>query len=208
MFGQLEITTLNGEGLQHEDGHSQIMAGNVPNCISYDPTFSYELLVIMHDAMTRMFKKQENVFYYITTMNENYSHPGLTRGQEKNIIKGMYLLQKGKKGKVRVQLLGSGAILRESIAAAELLSAEEKTSYQLSSGTLIGDLAVLFGLKSTGIYRALSHIETLKIPEILFKEFVHRNELTEQLKKTHEITQFLQQTWLFGESISSPVKVS
>ena len=89
-------TTLNGEGLQHEDGHSQIMAGNVPNCISYDPTFSYELLVIMYDAMTRMFKKQENVFYYITTMNENYAHPGLTRGQEKNIIKGMYLLQKGK----------------------------------------------------------------------------------------------------------------
>ena len=89
---------------------------------------------------------------------------------------------------------------------AEFLSAEEKTSYQLSSGTLIGDLAVLFGLKSTGIYRALSHIETLRIPEILFKEFVHRNELTEQLKKTHEITEFLQQTWLFGESISSPVQ--
>ena len=126
-------TTLNGEGLQHEDGHSQIMAGNVPNCISYDPTFSYELLVIMHDAMTRMFKKQENVFYYITTMNENYAHPGLTRGQEKNIVKGMYLLQKGKKGKVRVQLLGSGAILRESIAAAELLSADFKVQADIWS---------------------------------------------------------------------------
>ncbi len=119
-------TTLNGEGLQHEDGHSQILAGNVPNCISYDPTFSYELLVIMHDAMIRMFKKQENVFYYVTTMNENYSHPGLNSGQEKNIIKGMYLLQKGKKGKIRVQLLGSGAILRESIAAAELLAKDFK----------------------------------------------------------------------------------
>ena len=89
---------------------------------------------------------------------------------------------------------------------AEFLSKEEDTSYQLSSGTLIGDLAVLFSLKSTGIYRALSHIETLKIPEILFKEFVHRNKLTEVLKKTHEITEFLQKTWLFGESISSPVQ--
>ena len=89
---------------------------------------------------------------------------------------------------------------------AEFLSAEKKISYQLSSGTLIGDLAVLFGLKNTGIYRALSHIETLRIPEILLKEFVHRNKLTEQLKKTHEITEFLQQTWLFGESSSSPVQ--
>ncbi len=89
---------------------------------------------------------------------------------------------------------------------AEFLSSEEKTGYQLSSGTMIGDLAVLFGLKSTGIYRALSHIETLRIPKILFKEFVHRNKLMEQLKKTHEITEFLQQTWLFGESISSPVQ--
>jgi pyruvate dehydrogenase E1 component len=92
-------TTLNGEGLQHEDGHSQIMAGNVPNCVSYDPTFSYELMVILKDGMQRMFKKQENVFYYITTMNENYPHPALSKGQEKDIVKGMYLFQKGKKGK-------------------------------------------------------------------------------------------------------------
>jgi pyruvate dehydrogenase E1 component len=126
-------TTLNGEGLQHEDGHSQIMAGNVPNCVSYDPTFSYELLVIMHDAMERMFKKQENVFYYITTMNENYSHPGLIKGQEKNIVKGMYLLQKGKKGKTRVQLLGSGTILREAIAAADLLSKDFKVQAEIWS---------------------------------------------------------------------------
>ena len=89
---------------------------------------------------------------------------------------------------------------------AEFLSSEEKISYQLSSGTFIGDLSVLFGLKSNGTYRALSHIETLKIPKILFSEFVHRNKLTEQLKKTHEITNFLQKTWLFGESISSPVQ--
>ena len=133
-------TTLNGEGLQHEDGHSQIMAGNVPNCVSYDPTFSYELMVIMQNGMERMFKKQENVFYYITTMNENYSHPGLSKGQEKNIVKGMYLLQKGKKGKTRVQLLGSGSILREAIAAADLLSADFKVEADIWSCTSFNQL--------------------------------------------------------------------
>ena len=133
-------TTLNGEGLQHEDGHSQIMAGNVPNCVSYDPTFSYELMVIMQNGMERMFKKQENVFYYITTMNENYSHPGLIKGQEKNIVKGMYLLQKGKKGKTRVQLLGSGSILREAIAAADLLSADFKVEADIWSCTSFNQL--------------------------------------------------------------------
>ena len=126
-------TTLNGEGLQHEDGHSQIMAGNLPNCVSYDPTFSYELMVIMQDGMQRMFKKQENVFYYITTMNENYSHPGLSKGQEKDIIKGMYLFQKAKKGKTKVQLLGSGSILREVIAAADLLEKEFKVQANIWS---------------------------------------------------------------------------
>ena len=133
-------TTLNGEGLQHEDGHSQIMAGNVPNCVSYDPTFSHELMVIMQNGMERMFKKQENVFYYITTMNENYSHPGLSKGQEKNIVKGMYLLQKGKKGKTRVQLLGSGSILREAIAAADLLSADFKVESDIWSCTSFNQL--------------------------------------------------------------------
>jgi len=126
-------TTLNGEGLQHEDGHSQIMAGNVPNCVSYDPTFSYELMVILQDGMQRMFKKQENVFYYITTMNENYSHPGLSKGQEKDIVKGMYLFHKAKKGKTRVQLLGSGAILREVIAAAALLEKDFKVQADIWS---------------------------------------------------------------------------
>jgi len=133
-------TTLNGEGLQHEDGHSQIMAGNVPNCVSYDPTFSHELMVIIQNGMERMFKKQENVFYYITTMNENYSHPGLIKGQEKNIVKGMYLLQKGKKGKTRVQLLGSGSILREAIAAADLLSADFKVEADIWSCTSFNQL--------------------------------------------------------------------
>ncbi len=133
-------TTLNGEGLQHEDGHSQIMAGNVPNCVSYDPTFSHELMVIMQNGMERMFKKQENVFYYITTMNENYSHPGLSKGQEKNIVKGMYLLQKGKKGKTRVQLFGSGSILREAIAAADLLSADFMVEADIWSCTSFNQL--------------------------------------------------------------------
>ncbi|MGH8807823.1 MAG: transketolase-like TK C-terminal-containing protein, partial [Noviherbaspirillum sp.] len=120
-------TTLNGEGLQHEDGHSHILASTIPNCIPYDPTFAHEVAVIMHDGLKRMVEKQEDVFYYITLMNENYSHPGLKPGQEQDILKGLYLLQEGaahesdKKAKQRVQLMGSGTILREVIAAAELL---------------------------------------------------------------------------------------
>ena len=115
-------TTLNGEGLQHEDGQSQIMAANVPNCISYDPTFAYELMVIIQNGLKRMFENQENVFYYITTLNENYPHPEMKKGQEENIIKGMYLFQQGGKGTKRVQLMGSGSILREVIAAANILA--------------------------------------------------------------------------------------
>ncbi|HEX7633763.1 MAG TPA: pyruvate dehydrogenase (acetyl-transferring), homodimeric type, partial [Noviherbaspirillum sp.] len=115
-------TTLNGEGLQHEDGHSHILASTIPNCIPYDPTFAHEVAVIMHDGLKRMVEKQEDVFYYITLMNENYSHPGLKPGQEEGILKGLYLLQEGdKKAKQRVQLMGSGTILREVIAAADLL---------------------------------------------------------------------------------------
>jgi pyruvate dehydrogenase E1 component len=115
-------TTLNGEGLQHEDGHSHIMAGTIPNCVSYDPTFAHEVAVVIHSGLKRMIQNQEDVFFYITLMNENYSHPGLREGSEEEILKGMYLLQAGKKtGKTRVQLLGSGTILREVIAAADLL---------------------------------------------------------------------------------------
>ncbi|HEY8023061.1 MAG TPA: pyruvate dehydrogenase (acetyl-transferring), homodimeric type [Burkholderiaceae bacterium] len=117
-------TTLNGEGLQHEDGHSHVLASTIPNCIPYDPTFAHEVAVIIHDGLKRMIEKQEDVFYYITLMNENYSHPGLKAGQEQGIIKGLYLLQPGEKaakGKQRVQLMGSGTILREVIAAADLL---------------------------------------------------------------------------------------
>jgi pyruvate dehydrogenase E1 component len=119
-------TTLNGEGLQHEDGHSLVLSGLIPNCISYDPTFSFEIAVIMQDGLRRMFQEQEDVYYYITVMNENYEHPEMPKGVEADIIKGLYLLRKGqisdgKQAAPRVQLLGSGTIFREVIAAAELL---------------------------------------------------------------------------------------
>ena len=122
MAGTAGRTTLNGEGLQHEDGHSHIVAATIPNCVPYDPTFGHELAVIIQDGLRRMVGEQEDVFYYITIMNENYAHPGLKPGQEEGILKGMYLLQEGdKSAKQRVQLVGSGTILRESIFAAELL---------------------------------------------------------------------------------------
>jgi pyruvate dehydrogenase E1 component len=114
-------TTLAGEGLQHQDGHSLVAASTVPNCVSYDPTYAYELAVIIQDGMRRMYKEQENVFYYITCMNENYVHPAMPDGVEEGILRGMYLLQEGGKGKIRVQLFGSGTILREVSGAAELL---------------------------------------------------------------------------------------
>ncbi|MCU0926562.1 MAG: pyruvate dehydrogenase (acetyl-transferring), homodimeric type, partial [Hydrogenophaga sp.] len=117
-------TTLNGEGLQHEDGHSHILAGTIPNCISYDPTFAHEVGVILHHGLKRMVEKQDNVFYYLTLLNENYAMPGLTPGTEEQIIKGMYLCKPGAQGDKRVQLLGSGTILRESIAAQGLLATD------------------------------------------------------------------------------------
>jgi pyruvate dehydrogenase E1 component len=114
-------TTLNGEGLQHEDGHSHIQAGLIPNCISYDPTFAYELAVILQDGLRRMYVEQQDVFYYITLMNENYTHPAMPQGAEDGILKGMYLFKDGGDAEVKVQLMGSGTILREVIAAADLL---------------------------------------------------------------------------------------
>ncbi|EHN63765.1 MULTISPECIES: pyruvate dehydrogenase (acetyl-transferring), homodimeric type [Comamonas] len=117
-------TTLNGEGLQHEDGHSHILANTIPNCVSYDPTFAHEVAVIMQDGLRRMVQNQENIFYYITLLNENYPMPGLEAGTEEQILKGMYMVKPGQKvpeSGLRVQLLGSGTILRESFAAQELL---------------------------------------------------------------------------------------
>ncbi len=121
-------TTLNGEGLQHEDGHSQLFSAHIPNCVSYDPTFAYELAVIMQDGLRRMVQEQEDVYYYITLMNENYAHPELPKGAEQDILKGMYSFKKGEASKAgkkenapHVQLLGSGTIFNEVIAAADLL---------------------------------------------------------------------------------------
>ncbi|MDO8376391.1 MAG: pyruvate dehydrogenase (acetyl-transferring), homodimeric type, partial [Aquabacterium sp.] len=119
-------TTLNGEGLQHEDGHSHILAGTIPNCVAYDPTFAHEVGVIMQHGLKRMVEQQENVYYYITLLNENYAMPGLKPGTEAQIIKGMYLLQESgaQADQPQVNLLGSGTILRESIAAKQLLEAD------------------------------------------------------------------------------------
>jgi len=116
-------TTLNGEGLQHEDGHSHILAGTIPNCISYDPTFAHEVGVILHHGLVRMVEKQDNVYFYLTLLNENYAQPGLKTGTEEQIIKGMYLLHEGEGAKKapRVNLLGSGTILLESVEARKLL---------------------------------------------------------------------------------------
>jgi pyruvate dehydrogenase E1 component len=122
-------TTLNGEGLQHEDGHSHIMSATVPNCVSYDPTFAYEVAVIIHDGMRRMYVEQEDVYFYLTLMNENYAHPAMPEGAAAGILKGMYKLAgaaaTGKSaGTPRVQLMGSGVILRQVMAAAELLKGD------------------------------------------------------------------------------------
>ena len=117
-------TTLAGEGLQHQDGHSHVLASTIPNCIAYDPTFAYELAVIIHHGLKRMYEKQEDVYFYLTVMNENYEHPAMPKDVEDGIIKGMYLYKKGGNKKLKVQLLGSGTILREVIAAAELLKTD------------------------------------------------------------------------------------
>ncbi len=118
-------TTLNGEGLQHEDGHSHILAGTIPNCVSYDPTFAHEVAVILHSGLKRMVENQENVYFYLTLLNENYPMPGLKAGTEEQILKGMYLLEEAHQGYgATVNLLGSGTILRESQAAKELLESD------------------------------------------------------------------------------------
>jgi len=133
-------TTLNGEGLQHQDGHSHIQAALIPNCVSYDPTFAYELAVIVQDGMRRMYQEQEDVFYYLTVMNENYTHPAMPKGAEAGIIKGMYLLSESKAKAPKVQLLGSGTILREVMAAAELLAKDFNVAADVWSVTSFNEL--------------------------------------------------------------------
>ncbi|TCK03028.1 pyruvate dehydrogenase E1 component [Marinobacterium mangrovicola] len=133
-------TTLNGEGLQHQDGHSHLMAQMVPNCVSYDPTYGYELAVIVQDGLKRMYQNQENRFYYITTLNENYQHPAMPQGAEEGIVKGMYLLEEGGKADLRVQLFGCGSILREVREAATLLREEFGIEADIWSTTSINEL--------------------------------------------------------------------
>jgi pyruvate dehydrogenase E1 component len=134
-------TTLNGEGLQHEDGHSHVLSSVIPNCVSYDPTYGYELAVIIHDGLRRMVANQEDVYYYITLMNENYEHPALPQGAEQGILKGLYLLKESKsKAKSRVQLLGSGTILREVEAAAGLLEKDWGVAADVWSATSFTEL--------------------------------------------------------------------
>jgi pyruvate dehydrogenase E1 component len=131
-------TTLNGEGLQHQDGHSQVVASTIPNCIAYDPTFQYELAVIVQDGLRRMVQAQEDVYYYLTVMNENYAHPDMPQGAEAGILKGMYLFRE--RPKAQVQLLGSGSIFREVIAAAELLESDFGIAADLFSVTSFSEL--------------------------------------------------------------------
>jgi pyruvate dehydrogenase E1 component len=133
-------TTLNGEGLQHEDGHSHLMSATIPNCVSYDPTFAYELAVIIQEGLRRMVQNQEDVYYYITLMNENYSHPAMPKGVEAGILKGMYPFSQSKAKGPKVQLLGSGVILREVIAAAELLEKDWGVAADIWSVTSFTEL--------------------------------------------------------------------
>jgi pyruvate dehydrogenase E1 component len=133
-------TTLAGEGLQHQDGHSQLVATTVPNCVAYDPTFAYEVAVIIHDGMRRMYVDQENIFYYITVMNENYAQPALPAGAQAGILKGAYLLKRGERCKVRATLLGSGTILREAQAAAQILENDYGVAADVYSVTSFSEL--------------------------------------------------------------------
>jgi pyruvate dehydrogenase E1 component len=161
-------TTLNGEGLQHEDGHSHILASTIPNCVTYDPTFAYEVAVIIQDGLRRMYQEQEDVFYYITVMNENYTHPAMPAGAEKGILKGMYMLSEGKakKNQPKVQLLGSGTILREVIAGAELLEKDFGIAADIWSVTSFNELrrdgldVQRWNLLHPEAEPRLSHIET------------------------------------------------
>ena len=135
-------TTLNGEGLQHEDGHSHILAGTIPNCISYDPTFSYEVAVIVQNGLKRMYGDQEDVYFYLTLMNENYQHPEMPMGSEEGIIKGLYRFQKtAKPGKKHVNLMGSGTILVQAIKAAEMLKEDFGVTSDIWSATSMNELA-------------------------------------------------------------------
>jgi pyruvate dehydrogenase E1 component len=133
-------TTLNGEGLQHEDGHSHLLSATIPNCLSYDPTYGYEVAVIVRDGLRRMVTEQEDVFYYLTVLNENYLQPALPEGSEEGILRGVYLLRVAEGDGPRAQLLGSGAILREVIAGADLLAEDFGVAADVWSATSFTEL--------------------------------------------------------------------
>jgi pyruvate dehydrogenase E1 component len=159
-------TTLAGEGLQHQDGHSHLVASTIPNCVAYDPAYGYELAVIIRDGLRRMIERQENVYYYLTCMNENYVHPPMPEGAQAGIIKGMYRLRAGRDVEPRVQLLGSGTILREVLAAAELLESEFNVTADVWSVTSFSELrrdgleADRWNLMHPGSERRQGHVET------------------------------------------------
>jgi len=133
-------TTLEGEGLQHDDGHSQVLASVIPSCRAYDPAYAYEIAVIVQDGMRRMYQDEEDVFYYLTLINEKTAHPPMPEGAETGILQGMYRLREGAPGKLRVQLLGSGAILRETLAAADLLQQDFGVAADVWSVTSYSEL--------------------------------------------------------------------
>jgi pyruvate dehydrogenase E1 component len=167
MGGTAGRTTLNGEGLQHEDGHSHVLASTIPNCVSYDPTFAYEVVVIIREGIRRMYEEQQDCYYYLTLMNENYAHPAMPEGAEAGIIKGLYLLKEGGKGKgPRVQLMGSGTILREVIAAADLLRDDFQVDADVWSATSFNELrregmsAERWNLLHPGAPRRPSYVES------------------------------------------------
>ncbi|MDH6257578.1 pyruvate dehydrogenase E1 component [Bradyrhizobium sp. BR13661] len=162
-------TTLNGEGLQHEDGHSHILSATIPNCISYDPTFGYEVAVIVHDGLRRMISNQEDIFYYLTVLNENYAHPAMPAGVEEGILKGMYLLKAADakaKGR-RVQLMGCGAILREVMAGAELLEKDFGVHADIWSVTSFTELSR--EAQEAERWNLLHPLETPRVPYVTAK---------------------------------------
>ena len=156
-------TTLNGEGLQHEDGHSHILAGTIPNCVTYDPTFQYEVAVIVHHGLKRMYENNEDVFFYLTLMNENYAHPDMPMGVEEDIIKGLYQLKKvAKPGKKHVNLMGSGTILVQAMKAAEMLEEDFGVTSDIWSATSFNELGR--DCQDAARWNRLNPLEEPKLP--------------------------------------------
>lgn len=158
-------TTLNGEGLQHEDGHSHIIAGTIPNCITYDPTFQHEVAVIVQHGMKRMYQDQEDVFFYLTLMNENYAHPDMPAGGEEGIVRGLYRFRETPKpGERHVNLLGSGTILIQAIRAADLLAADFGVTADIWSATSLNELAR--DGQDAARWNRLNPLETPRVPHV------------------------------------------